>query len=73
MSTVAAIGSARRIAGFALAGVDVHVAEDAEAAHSECDGLGRDVGLLILTPDAAAALEARLSEREGLVWVTLPE
>lgn len=73
MSKVAAIGSARRVAGFALAGVDVRIAEDAQAARTECDGLGRDVGLLILTPDAAAALETRLSGREGVVWVTLPE
>jgi vacuolar-type H+-ATPase subunit F/Vma7 len=73
MSTVAAIGSARRISGFALAGVDVCFAEDAEAAHAACDGLGHDVGLVFLTPEAATVLEARLSEREGLVWVTLPE
>jgi len=29
--------------------------------------------LLILTPGAAAALEGRWSEREDIVWVSLPE
>jgi len=48
-------------------------AENAQAAHDEWDELGRDVGLLILTPEAAAALEGRRSEREDIVWVSLPE
>ena len=73
MSGVVAIGEARRLAGFALAGVDVRTAEDAQAVHDEWDELERDVGLLILTPEAAAALERRRSEREDIVWVSLPE
>ncbi|HLF00240.1 MAG TPA: V-type ATP synthase subunit F [Gaiellaceae bacterium] len=73
MSGVVAIGEARRLTGFALAGVDVRTAETAQAAHDEWDGLERDVGLLILTPEAAAALEGRRSEREDIVWVSLPE
>lgn len=73
MSGVVAIGEARRLAGFALVGVDVRAAENAQAAQDEWDELGRDVGLLILTPEAAAALEERRSEREDIVWVSLPE
>jgi vacuolar-type H+-ATPase subunit F/Vma7 len=73
MSGVVAIGEARRLAGFALAGVDLRTAESAQAAQDEWDGLGRDVGLLILTPAAAAALEGRRFEREDIVWVSLPE
>lgn len=73
MSRIAAIGSARRIAGFALAGVDVHPSESAEDAQAAWEELEPDVGLLVLTPEAAAALETRLSEREGVVWLTLPE
>ena len=72
MSGVVAIGEARRLTGFALAGVDVRPAENAQATQEEWDGLGRDVGLLILTPGAAAALEGRWSEREDIVWVSLP-
>lgn len=73
MSGVVAIGEAGRLAGFALAGVDVRTAENAQAAHDQWDGLERDVGLLILTPEAAAALGGRRSEREEIVWVSLPE
>lgn len=72
MSRVAAIGEVRRVAGFALAGVDVYVAESPEAAHAAWSALGEDVGLVVLTPLAAAGLEERLSEREDLLWVTLP-
>lgn len=73
MSGIVAIGGARRLAGFALAGVDVRVVEDVQALQDAWDGLGRDVGLLILTPEAATALEQRRSEREDIVWVSLPE
>lgn len=73
MSRVVAIGQERQLAGFALAGVDVRAAESAQAAQDAWDGLERDVGLLILTPEAAAALEGRRSEREDIVWVSLPE
>ena len=73
MSVVVAIGEARRVAGFALAGVDVRTAESAQAVQDEWEGLARDVGLVILTPEAATALEERRSEREDIVWVSLPE
>lgn len=72
MTRVVAIGSSRRIEGFALAGVDVRVAEDAREAHVRLDELGGRVGLLILTPEAATALEGRQSERDDAIWVTLP-
>ena len=73
MSGVVAIGEACRLAGFALAGVDVRTAESAQAVQDEWEGLARDVGLVILTPEAATALEERRSEREDIVWVSLPE
>ncbi|MDH4103964.1 MAG: hypothetical protein OEW52_01325 [Thermoleophilia bacterium] len=73
MSAVVAIGESRRLAGFALAGVDVRAAENDLAAQDEWDGLEREVGLVILTPRAAAALEGRRSEREDMAWVSLPE
>jgi vacuolar-type H+-ATPase subunit F/Vma7 len=73
MSRVAAIGSASGVAGFALAGVEVHEADTPEAAHDAWNELGEDVGLVVLTPQAAVDLEQRLPEREDLLWVTLPE
>lgn len=72
MSGVVAIGEARRLAGFALAGVDLRTAENVQAVREEWDGLGRDVGFVILTPEAAAALEGRWFEREDIVWASLP-
>jgi vacuolar-type H+-ATPase subunit F/Vma7 len=73
VTRVAAIGEGCRLEGFALVGVDVRAAESAEAVHGAWEELDRDVGLLILTPEAAAALEGRRAEREDVVWVTLPE
>lgn len=73
MSAVVAIGEAHRVAGFALAGVDVREAEDAAAANDVLDALRGDVGLLVLTARTEAALRTRLAEREDLVWVTLPD
>jgi vacuolar-type H+-ATPase subunit F/Vma7 len=72
MSGVVAIGEDRRLAGFALAGVAVHAAETVQAVHDAWERLDRDVGLVILTPQAAAALDDRRSEREDVVWVSLP-
>jgi vacuolar-type H+-ATPase subunit F/Vma7 len=73
MSSVVAIGARRRLAGFALAGVEVRDAPTDTDVERELDALGADVGLLILTPAAARTLEGRSSEREDLVWVSLPE
>ncbi len=69
---VVAIGEAARLAGFALAGVDVRVAEDERSANDELDRVEGHVGLLILTPEAGLALRERLAKREDLMWVTLP-
>ena len=60
------------MAGYALAGVDVHAAEDAEAVRSAWEGLPEEVACLILTPAAHEALGARLDERAGLVWAVIP-
>jgi vacuolar-type H+-ATPase subunit F/Vma7 len=72
IGAVVAIGEAARLAGFALAGVDVRAAEDEGSANDELDRLEGQVGLLILTPGAEHALRERLAKREDVVWVTLP-
>ncbi|HVP01026.1 MAG TPA: V-type ATP synthase subunit F [Solirubrobacteraceae bacterium] len=72
MSRAAAIGEDVRVAGFALAGVDVHAAEDADAARAAFDQLPPDVACLILTPAARGALTERLAQRPSLLWVEVP-
>jgi vacuolar-type H+-ATPase subunit F/Vma7 len=73
MSRAAAIGDARRLAGFALAGVLVAEATDAASAHAAWESLPEDTALLILSPDARDHLRSRLAERADLVWTVLPE
>jgi len=73
VSAVVAIGSSRRLQGFALAGVDVRPAESPDDVPAAWAALGADVGLLILTPEAAAVLEDVRAERQDVVWVTLSE
>ncbi len=72
MSKIAAIGEELRVAGFALAGVEVFPVEDAGEAMAAWEAIGPEVGLLLLAPGAAAALADRLPERKDLLWATLP-
>lgn len=72
MTHAAAIGEHVRVAGYALAGVEVHAAEDRAAVLSAWDGLGDDVACLVLTPSAHDALAGRLQERPRIVWAVLP-
>lgn len=73
MSRIAAIGPQTRIAGYAMAGVQVLVAEDAEGAHAAWDGLGGDVACLLMTSSAHAAVQERLAERPDLIWAVIPD
>lgn len=72
MTRAAAIGEDARLAGYALAGVQVIAAEDATAALAAWDRLPDDIACLILTPAARDALGTRLAERPRLVWATVP-
>ena len=71
MSAAAAIGDARRLAGYGLAGAIVHDARSAADVEAAWDALGDDTVLLVLTPDAHDALAPRLTERR-VVWAVLP-
>jgi vacuolar-type H+-ATPase subunit F/Vma7 len=73
VSRAAALGEDVRVAGYALAGAEVHAAVDAPAALAAWEGLADDVDCLILTPAALDALRDRLNERPYLVWAVLPE
>jgi vacuolar-type H+-ATPase subunit F/Vma7 len=73
MSRAVAIGSDLRLAGYALAGVDVVHAADAGTVTRLLEGLESDVGLVILDKDPDAAVLAVLRRRPGTVWCSLPK
>jgi vacuolar-type H+-ATPase subunit F/Vma7 len=73
MSSAAAIGDRRRLAGFGLVGVEVFPATDAASVHAAWEALADDTALVILTPEASGQLRDRLSERPDAVWTVLPE
>jgi len=73
VSRAAAIGEGVRLAGYALAGVEIHAADDEDSVRSAWEELPRDVACLILTSAACAALGARLEERRDLVWAVVPD
>ena len=74
MSGIAAIGERERLQGFALAGVDVAVAEDPAGARAAWKALAPDAALVILTPASRAALAAsELCSAGDRLWVVMPE
>ena len=58
---VAVVGEQLRVQGFTLAGAVVLAADDAAAVRSAWASLGDDVAVVVLTPRAAAVLEAELA------------
>ena len=71
MSRAAAIGDERRLAGYALAGVEVHpAAADAEV-QAAWAGLDRETALVLLTPEAERALAEAWSERPACLRVVV--
>jgi vacuolar-type H+-ATPase subunit F/Vma7 len=72
MSRAVAIGSDIRLAGYALAGVEVIDAGDAGAVTRVLEGLEADVALVILDRDPDDAALAALRRRQGTVWCSLP-
>jgi vacuolar-type H+-ATPase subunit F/Vma7 len=68
---VVALGEASLVAGFALAGATVVVAEDPEEVCRAWDALSSDVALVVFTPSAATALGPRTEETTAL-WVVMP-
>lgn len=57
MARVVALGEQLAVQGFALAGAVPVYASGAESVREAWAGLSADVAIVILTPDAAAALE----------------
>lgn len=72
MSRAIAIGSDVRLAGFALAGVEVVGADDDGAVTRTLERLPDDVALVILDRDPDAGALAALRRRAEVVWCSLP-
>jgi vacuolar-type H+-ATPase subunit F/Vma7 len=73
MTGIVAIGEQERLRGFALAGVDVAVAEDPAGARAAWAALAPEVALVILTPAAHVALAAgELDPKGPRLWVVMP-
>lgn len=71
MSGIVAIGGEIELAGYALAGVEIVVADDAESVQRAWNELGGDVGLVLLTAQARRVLPEPLHGGDVL-WVELP-
>jgi vacuolar-type H+-ATPase subunit F/Vma7 len=67
VARVAVVGEQVRVQGFALAGAQVLVAEDAQAARAAWDALDGDVAVVVLTARAAEALGDGRLERLTVV------
>ncbi|SFF99359.1 ATP synthase F subunit [Streptomyces mirabilis] len=72
MGRVAAIGERTRVAGLALAGVTVLVAEEPESVRRAWQDLPRDVALVIVTPAAADILGPALLDGARPLTAVLP-
>jgi len=72
MLRAAAIGERARVAGYALAGVEVHLADSPEEVLAAWAALDRDVVLVVLTPAAAAALPEAEEDGERRLRAVLP-
>jgi vacuolar-type H+-ATPase subunit F/Vma7 len=71
MSRIAGIGERAKLAGYALAGVELIEARAPDRVREAWEQLDDDVGLVLLTPEARRALPDPL-RRPGLLWVVLP-
>ncbi|MFR9799092.1 V-type ATP synthase subunit F [Streptomyces sp. MS06] len=73
MARIAAIGERPRVLGLSAAGVAVFPADTPDRVVAAWDTLPADVGLVIVTPAAAAALgPARVDAKEPLTAVMPP-
>lgn len=73
MSRIIAIGERRRIEGLSLAGVEIIPVEGTEEVRKAWNELGRDVAVVILTPDAESALSDLLDSSAERIWTCLPD
>ncbi len=72
MTTVLALGDAHELEGFALTGVRVLRATDPGAVTAAWQTLDPDVGLVVLTTEAARVLGGTLADRPDVLTAVLP-
>ena len=76
MGRLAVLGERSRVAGYALAGAEVLVADDASAVRSAWQALTEDpagpVDVLVLTRRAADALPGDIGDRDHPLVVVMP-
>jgi len=72
MGRIAALGERNRIQALTVAGAEPYPAATAQEALAAWRDLPADVAVLVLTPQAAAALAGRLDERRDLLVTVLP-
>ncbi|HUY40393.1 MAG TPA: hypothetical protein VMV82_02360 [Candidatus Dormibacteraeota bacterium] len=72
MGQVVALGEAVRVAGFALAGAGVVVADGPAAVRDAWRALPGDVVVVVLTPAAAASLGGAVEDRGEVLTVVMP-
>lgn len=72
MARVAVIGEGTRVAGYALGGAVVLVAETNEEIRAAWDGLPADVAVVILTKEAARAVGPGHTSSAAPLSVVLP-
>lgn len=72
MSTVVALGRDHRLIGFVLAGARVVDAATEAEVERAWDDLDDDVGLVILSADAADVLRPSFANRPDVLTVELP-
>lgn len=71
-TAVAALGAPDALAGYELAGARLVPAQSPEEIRQAWDLLPADTAVVILTPEAAAALADRLDDPAVPLTVTLP-
>lgn len=72
MGLIVVIGDVATISGFALAGATVRSAEDPDDALRAWNDLPEETSVVLLTPEAAAAIGERPAPRDDVLRVVLP-
>jgi hypothetical protein len=72
MPNVAGLGELSRLEVYRLAGVGVLAAETDDDVRTAWQSLAADTAIVLLTPNAAAALGSRLTEPGAPMTVVLP-
>jgi vacuolar-type H+-ATPase subunit F/Vma7 len=72
MGTYAVIGESARVAGFALGGATVITATTPDDVRRAWSTLPAEVGVVVLTPEAAVALGPGIERSDNVLSVVMP-